>query len=89
MTSPAPAAALQAPPSAPQAATSTWDRIGAGSLKKALDDTSLIDAAFLANLADSGGILPRWQDVPPEAVVSLEEMEAWTDTYTVAVLVVS
>ena len=81
-------------PSFNQAATSNFtkrkgDENGAGSLKKALDDTSLIDAAFLANLADSGGILPRWQDVPPEAVVSLEEMEAWTDTYTVAVLVVS
>ena len=49
----------------------------------------LIDAAWLAALAKSGGVLPRCQDVPEEAKVSLSQMEAWDDMYTVGVLVIS
>ena len=66
-----------------------WDEMGASSLKKALLDTVMIDAGWLADLADSGDILPRCQDVPPEAKVSLTEMEAWGDEYTVGVLIIS
>ena len=67
---------------------SLWDEIGCSSLKRALLDTTLVDAAWLADLADAGGILPRCQDVPEEAKVSLAEMEAW-DFWNVAVLVIS
>ena len=44
----------------------------------AQDEWSLVarlDAAWLAALSDAGGVVPRCQDVPPEAVVTLEEME--------------
>ena len=68
---------------------SKWDEIGCSSLKKALLDTNMIDAAWLADLADSGGILPRCQDVPKEAIVSLEEMEAWPFGINVGALIIS
>ena len=73
---------------------SYWDGVGPRSpnvsaLKAALADTVLVDAAWLARLADEGGVLPRCQDLPPGARVTLEEMEKWTDRYTVGVLVIS
>ena len=70
-------------------ARSKWDEIGASGLKKALLDVVMIDAGWLADLADRGDRLPRCQDVPAEARVSLAEMEAWGDEYTVGVLVIS
>ena len=73
---------------------SYWDEVGpdkpnASALKRALADTVLVDAAWLAQLADAGGVLPRCQDLPPGARVTLEEMEKWTHDYTVGVLVIS
>ena len=76
---------------------SYWDEVGpskpnASALKAALADTVLVDAAWLARLADEGGILPRCQDLPPGARVTLEEMEQWRDPYgggTLGVLVIS
>ena len=56
---------------------SRWDDSDASGLKSALQDVTLIDAAWLANLADNGGILPRWQELPAEAKVALAEMEQW------------
>ena len=57
---------------------SKWDELGASMLKSALKDTILVNAAWLVKLAESGGVLPRCQDVPASAIVSLAEMEAWT-----------
>ena len=74
---------------------SYWDEVGpdkpnASALKAALADTVLVDAAWLARLADEGGILPRCQDLPPGARVTLEEMEQWEDLgRTLGVLVIS
>ena len=76
---------------------SKWDEVGpcepnASALKAALADTVLVDAAWLARLADEGGILPRCQDLPPGARVTLEEMEKWRDPFgsgTLGVLVIS
>ena len=73
---------------------SSWDEVGgtkpnASALKAALADTVLVDAAWLARLADEGGVLPRCQDLPPGARVTLEEMEKWGGYYTVGVLVIS
>ena len=73
---------------------SYWDKVGqyepnASALKRALADTVLVDAAWLAQLADAGGVLPRCQDLPEGARVTLEEMEKWTDKFTVGVLVIS
>ena len=73
---------------------SYWDEVGpyspnASALKAALADTVLVDAAWLARLADEGGVLPRCQDLPPGARVTLEEMEKWRDIHTLGVLVIS
>ena len=69
---------------------SKWDTIGATALKVAHRDTTLVDAAWLAELAETeGGIVPRCQDVPEHAKVSLKEMEAWAGSSTVGVLVLS
>ena len=73
---------------------SYWDEVGflkpnASALKAALADTVLVDAAWLVRLAKRGGVLPRCQDLPPGARVTLEEMEKWKDIFTVSVLVIS
>ena len=74
---------------------SYWDEAGRGkpnasALKAALADTVLVDAAWLVRLAKKRGVLPRCQDLPPGARVTLKEMEKWQDGgYTVAVLVIS
>ena len=73
---------------------SKWDEVGtykpnASALKAALADTVLVDAAWLVRLAKKRGVLPRCQDLPPGARVTLEEMEKWTDSFTVGVLVIS
>jgi hypothetical protein len=56
---------------------SKWDedKYNGSALKRALADTILVDAAWLAQLADKGGVLPRCQEVPTDFVVTLEEME--------------
>ena len=76
------------------AKASEWDQVGpyspnASALKAALADTVLVDAAWLVRLAKKRGVLPRCQDLPPGARVTLEEMEKWTDSWTVGVLVIS
>ena len=78
----------------PELTPSYWDEVGdfkpnASVLKRALADTVLVDAAWLARLADAGDILPRCQDLPEGARVTLDEMEQWKDPYTVGVLVIS
>ena len=40
---------------------SKWDKLGCSALKKALKDTVMVDAAWLADLADKGGVVPRCQ----------------------------
>ena len=74
--------------------SSHWDTIGASELKQALVDTVMVDAAWLAALAESAEILPRCQEVPQQAIVRLDEMEAWSLTnnaadQTVGALIVS
>lgn len=54
-----------------------WDYLGLKEVKEALQNTVLVDAAWLVSLSESNGILPRCQEVPPEAHVTLSEMEAW------------
>ena len=73
---------------------SYWDEVGprspnASALKAALADTVLVDAAWLARLADEGGVLPRCQDLPPGARVTLKQMEKWQDSGPLGVLVIS
>ena len=63
--------------------------LGAAALKQALPDTKLVDAAWLAAVADKGGLLPRCQDLPAEAVVTLEDMEKGDFYGLLAALVIS
>ena len=72
---------------------SYWDEVGPGrpnasALKAALADTVLVDAAWLVRLAKKRGILPRCQDLPPGARVTLKQMEKWKSA-TLGVLVIS
>ena len=48
--------------------------LNASALKRALAHTKLVDAAWLLALAESKGVLPRSQDLPSEALVTLREM---------------
>ena len=63
-----------------------WDRSGDSALKVALQSTVLVDAGWLVHLAESGGVLPRCQDLPTAARVRLSEMEACTEGTGVLVL---
>ena len=49
--------------------------LNASACKQALRYTKFLDAAYLAQLADEGQPVPRCQDVPAWAVVTLQEME--------------
>ena len=49
--------------------------LNAAACKQALRYTKFLDAAYLAQLADEGQPVPRCQDVPAWAVVTLQEME--------------
>ena len=66
-----------------------WDNKGCSALKAALKHTVLPDAAYLAQLADEGGILPRNQDLPPGSRVTLADMEKWPSGVTVGALIIS
>ena len=75
---------------------SKWDNIGCAVLKAALLTTVLVDAWWLWQLAEDGGILPRSQDVPPGARVTLADLEKWPkdfagsdDDFTVGALIIS
>ena len=77
------------PPAKSYEQQSKWDSLGATTLKQAFASCDMIDARWLVSLAKTGGRVPRNQDIPPEAIVNLEEMEAWDDPYSLGALVVS
>ena len=79
---------VDAPSKAPD--DQQWDNKGCSALKAALKNTVLPDAAYLAQLADEGGTLPRNQDLPPGARVTLADMEKWDGIGgTVGALIIS
>ena len=78
---------VDAPSKAPD--DQQWDNMGCSALKAALKNTVLPDAAYLAQLADEGGILPRNQDLPPGSRVTLADMEKWRGYGTVGALIIS
>ena len=59
------------------------------SLRAALAVCIMVDAAWLAALADAGNIIPRCQDVPTDAIVTVTEMLAWNEEFTTGTLVIS
>ena len=68
---------------------STWHKNGGEELEKLLAYTTLIDAKWLLKLARGKGIVPAWQDVPPEAVVTLDDLRASTMHLILPVAVLS
>ena len=83
---------------------STWNEgyLNASEVKEALVDSKVVDAAWLAELAATGHApgwqpkpgapwLPRCQDVPSEAVVTLDDMErsSFTGAGLLSTLIVS
>jgi hypothetical protein len=63
---------------------SEWHFCGGEELEEPLACTTLIDAAWLLMFAlgevmpERAGVVPAWQDVPPEAVVRLEDLRHTT-----------
>ena len=57
--------------------------LNASACKQALRYTKFLNAEYLAQLADDGQPVPRCQDVPAWAVVTLQEMEESDFTYCV------
>ena len=47
-----------------------WSRFGGEWLEPLLEHTTLIDARYLLALADAGGIVPRWQELPEAARIT-------------------
>ena len=70
---------------------SKWDEDDASACKQALRYTKFLNAAYLAQLADEGQPVPRCQDVPAWAVVTLQEMEEseFTDWRLLSALIIS
>ena len=67
-----------------------WDELGASACKQALRYTKFLDAAYLAQLADEGQPVPRCQDVPAWAFVTLQEMEeSGFDDWMLSALIIS
>ena len=72
-----------------------WDRLPCGTsasaCKQALRYTKFLNADYLAQLADDGQPVPRCQDVPAWAVVTLQEMEEsfTTDWGLLSALIIS
>ena len=65
--------------------------LNASACKQALRYTKFLDADYLAQLADDGQPVPRCQDVPAWAVVTLQEMEEseFTDWRLLSALIIS
>ena len=49
---------------------SDWSSLGGEWLEPLLEHTTLIDARYLLALADAGGIVPRWQELPEAARIT-------------------
>ena len=47
-----------------------WSLFGGAWLEPLLEHTTLIDARYLLALADAGGIVPRWQELPEAARIT-------------------
>ncbi|CAK0896204.1 unnamed protein product, partial [Prorocentrum cordatum] len=46
-----------------------WNFLGGEELVPLLEHTTLVDAHFLVALADAGGVVPRWQELPEAAKI--------------------
>jgi len=76
-------------------AGSTWSRLGGGEIEPLLAYTDVIDAAWLLRFAkgevmkERKGVVPAWQQVPPEAKLSLKQLRRTTMIFNLPVAVLS
>ena len=74
---------------------SEWHFNGGKELEEHLAYTTLIDAAWLLKfllgevMPEREGVIPAWQDVPPEAVVKLEDLRHTTMSLNLPIAVLS
>jgi len=90
------AAAEAAPAEVKDKVGSVWasDIGGCGgpAFEELLKSCILIDAQFLIALAEAGGVVPRWQDLPHEAAIGPNEawrLRCWDRMFKLPVLVLS
>jgi len=72
--------------------TERWVQYGGEAVEELLDDCTLIDAQYLVKLADEGGILPRWQELPDVARITranVWRLRCAAGTYFLPVMVLS
>ena len=76
----------------PMPEDSGWEDLGGSELEPLLAHTTLVDAAWLLKLAqgevmpEREGVVPPWQQLPPEAKVTLDELRQSQELLPVAVL---
>jgi len=69
-----------------------WVQYGGEAVEELLDDCTLVDAQYLVKLADEGGILPRWQELPEVARITranVWRLRCAAATYFLPVMVLS
>ena len=70
-----------------------WTKFGGPAVEAMLEDLDLIDARYLVELAEMGGIVPRWQEVPSSARIGRSNAwrlaSAWHEYDCLAILVLS
>ena len=72
--------------------TSVWEVYGGLAIDALLEHTPCVDIAYLINLGDRGGIVPRLQDMPQAALITPAEawrLRQWPFIDSLAVLVLS
>jgi len=69
-----------------------WNQYGGKAVEELLDDCTLVDAHYLVKLADEGGIVPRWQELPDVARITranVWRLRCAAETYFLPVLALS
>ena len=70
-----------------------WSQHGGPAIEELLDDLDLVDARWLVDLAEGGGVVPRWQEVPHSARIGKRDVWrlrfAWRESDCLACLVLS
>lgn len=87
------AAALPATVQAERPGGDLWTKFGGPAVEEMLSDIELIDARYLIDLAEMGGVVPRCQDVPSSAKINTSNAWrlrfSWHEYDCLAVLVLS
>jgi len=71
---------------------SRWKKFGGSVIERLLQTANLIDANYLIDLAREGGVLPRGQDVPISAIITLKNvwrLQRWNEVFSLPVFVLS